>query len=107
MDFCLAGNSIEGIGCDNMTVIIVALLMGKTEEEWRAKCKSKVTIDGIEIDPETYTISKGEIAGTQNPFLPNLIVDNTEPQEHHRVHEPEAELELVFTSQESRESSTF
>jgi hypothetical protein len=35
MDNCLAPSSDGGgYGCDNMTVIIVALLQGKTKEEW-------------------------------------------------------------------------
>ncbi|PNS14027.1 hypothetical protein CAC42_6540 [Sphaceloma murrayae] len=35
MDNCLASNSeTGGVGCDNMTICIVALLRGKTEEEW-------------------------------------------------------------------------
>ncbi|MCJ1355393.1 MAG: Protein phosphatase 2C 2 [Icmadophila ericetorum] len=35
MDNCLASNSeTGGVGCDNMTMIVVALLAGKTKEEW-------------------------------------------------------------------------
>ena len=35
MDNCLAPSSDGGgYGCDNMTVIIVALLNGKTKEQW-------------------------------------------------------------------------
>jgi protein phosphatase 2C family protein 2/3 len=34
-DNCLAADAMSGLGCDNMTVIICALLCGKTEEEWR------------------------------------------------------------------------
>lgn len=34
---CLADNVMNGVGCDNMTVVICALLMGDTEEEWRRK----------------------------------------------------------------------
>lgn len=35
MDNCLASSSdTGGVGCDNMTIIIVALLRGKTKEEW-------------------------------------------------------------------------
>ena len=35
-DHCLAPdtNSGAGIGCDNMTILVVALLNGRTEEEW-------------------------------------------------------------------------
>lgn len=44
MDICLApdSNSSGGIGCDNMTVLIVALLNGRTKEEWYAWMKERV-----------------------------------------------------------------
>jgi len=43
-DHCLAPdtNSGAGIGCDNMTILIVALLHGRTEEEWYQWIKSRV-----------------------------------------------------------------
>lgn len=35
MDNCLAPNSdAGGVGCDNMTMVIVGLLNGKTKTEW-------------------------------------------------------------------------
>jgi len=35
MDNCLASNSeTGGVGCDNMTMSVIALLNGKTQEEW-------------------------------------------------------------------------
>lgn len=35
MDNCLASNSeTGGVGCDNMTMIVVGLLHGRTKEEW-------------------------------------------------------------------------
>lgn len=35
MERCLAGESdVGGVGCDNMTVIIVGLLQGKSVEAW-------------------------------------------------------------------------
>lgn len=40
---CLAPDSeLGGIGCDNMTVVIVALLGGRTLEEWSAWVKERV-----------------------------------------------------------------
>ncbi|TCD66613.1 Protein phosphatase 2C 2 [Steccherinum ochraceum] len=43
-DYCLAPdtNSGAGIGCDNMTILIVALLHGKTEDEWHQWIKTRV-----------------------------------------------------------------
>lgn len=44
---CLASDSdTGGIGCDNMTVVIVALLGGRTVEEWRAWIKERVENKG-------------------------------------------------------------
>ena len=35
MDNCLAANSdAGGVGCDNMTMVVVGLLNGKTKEAW-------------------------------------------------------------------------
>ncbi len=44
---CLAPDSeLGGIGCDNMTVVIVALLNGRTLEEWAAWVKERVNKKG-------------------------------------------------------------
>lgn len=44
---CLAKESeTGGIGCDNMTVVIVALLGGRTPEEWQAWVKERVDKKG-------------------------------------------------------------
>ncbi|KAL7414438.1 phosphatase 2C-like domain-containing protein [Mrakia frigida] len=43
MEKCLAPDSeLGGVGCDNMTVVVVALLNGKTPEEWAAWVKKRV-----------------------------------------------------------------
>ena len=40
---CMARDSESaGIGCDNMTVVVVALLNGRTTEEWQAWVKERV-----------------------------------------------------------------
>ena len=44
---CLATDSeTGGIGCDNMTVVIVALLGGRTPEEWQSWVKERVEKKG-------------------------------------------------------------
>lgn len=44
---CLAPDSeLGGIGCDNMTVVIVALLNGRTLEEWQEWVKKRVDDKG-------------------------------------------------------------
>lgn len=54
MDHCLAPESdMSGIGCDNMTMMIVGLLNGKTKEEWYALIKDRVDKgDGPVAPPE-------------------------------------------------------
>ena len=43
MDNCLASNSeTGGVGCDNMTMIVVAFLRGKTKEEWYEEIARRV-----------------------------------------------------------------
>lgn len=47
MHKCLARESdTGGIGCDNMTVVVVALLGGRTPEEWQAWVKQRVDDKG-------------------------------------------------------------
>ena len=54
MDNCLAPNSeTGGVGRDNMTIIIVGLLQGRTEEEWYDEIAERVeTGDGPCAPPE-------------------------------------------------------
>lgn len=47
MDKCLAPDSDwGGVGCDNMTVMIIALLNGKTKKEWYEWVKKRCQ-DGV------------------------------------------------------------
>ena len=71
MDHCLASDSgMTGVGCDNMTMVIVAILNGKTLEEWYehiaqrvavrlGPADSKVRPNGDE-DPETFNEATAE-----------------------------------------------
>ncbi|KAF2665632.1 PP2C-domain-containing protein [Microthyrium microscopicum] len=54
MDNCLARTSdTGGVGCDNMTVIVVALLQGKTKEQWYQDVADRVAKgDGPCAPPE-------------------------------------------------------
>ncbi|KAF8582140.1 PP2C-domain-containing protein [Ramaria rubella] len=68
MDICLApdSNSGGGIGCDNMTVLVVALLNGRTKEEWYAWVKDRVAqqygYNTPENLPQIYSINRVEAA---------------------------------------------
>jgi protein phosphatase PTC2/3 len=54
MDNCLASNSeTGGVGCDNMTMVIIAFLNGKTKEEWYDEIAKRVANgDGPAAPPE-------------------------------------------------------
>lgn len=54
MDNCLASNSeTGGVGCDNMTMIVIGLLRGKSQEEWYEEVAKRVAAgDGPCAPPE-------------------------------------------------------
>ncbi|KAL4868151.1 phosphatase 2C-domain-containing protein [Aspergillus spectabilis] len=88
MDNCLASNSeTGGVGCDNMTMVIIGLLNGKTKEEWYNQIAERVANgDGpsefrgpgirnqFEENPEEY-----EIDNDRRPFSNDEeLFDHTE-----------------------------
>lgn len=58
MDNCLASNSeTGGVGCDNMTMIIIGFLNGKTKDEWYDEIAKRVANgDGPAAPPEYGTM---------------------------------------------------
>ncbi|WVQ71269.1 hypothetical protein IAR50_000795 [Cryptococcus sp. DSM 104548] len=65
---CLAkDSSTGGIGCDNMTVVIVALLNGRTPEEWqnwvKERVDNKVGHDTPESIPDIFPEPTGPASG--------------------------------------------
>lgn len=64
MEHCLAPDThgAQGIGCDNMTILIVAILNGKTEEEWYAMIKdrvaNKIGYDTPDSPPQIYSAAR-------------------------------------------------
>jgi len=54
MDNCLASNSdTGGVGCDNMTMVIIGLLQGRTKEQWYEDIAKRVAAgDGPCAPPE-------------------------------------------------------
>lgn len=54
MDNCLSPSSeTGGVGCDNMTMVIIALLRGKTKDEWYQEIADRVSRgDGPCAPPE-------------------------------------------------------
>ncbi|KAJ1733570.1 Protein phosphatase 2C 2 [Coemansia biformis] len=81
MNRCLASESeLGGVGCDNMTIVIVAILNGKSEDEWYESVKviaeesgqkssPKIERPGIDADDEdSKAIIKAIIShATQHP----------------------------------------
>ncbi|KIW05420.1 uncharacterized protein PV09_03930 [Verruconis gallopava] len=60
MDNCLASNSdTGGVGCDNMTVVIVALLNGKTKDEWYKMVADRVANGDGPCAPPEYAEFRG------------------------------------------------
>ncbi|KAI8232396.1 Protein phosphatase 2C-like protein 2 [Colletotrichum sp. SAR 10_99] len=60
MDNCLASNSeTGGVGCDNMTMVIVGLLRGKTKEEWYEEIAKRVAAGDGPCAPPEYAEFRG------------------------------------------------
>ncbi|KAI9731711.1 MAG: Protein phosphatase 2C 2 [Cirrosporium novae-zelandiae] len=60
MDNCLASNSeTGGVGCDNMTMIIIGLLEGKTREEWYKMIGERVANGDGPCAPPEYAEFRG------------------------------------------------
>ena len=60
MDNCLASNSdAGGVGCDNMTMIVVALLGGRSKEEWYKEIADRVANGDGPCAPPEYGKSRG------------------------------------------------
>lgn len=60
MDNCLASNSeTGGVGCDNMTMVIIAFLRGRTKEEWYEEVARRVANGDGPCAPPEYAEFRG------------------------------------------------
>jgi protein phosphatase 2C family protein 2/3 len=60
MDNCLASNSeTGGVGCDNMTMIVIGLLHGKSKEEWYDEIAKRVASGDGPCAPPEYAEFRG------------------------------------------------
>ncbi|OTB09160.1 hypothetical protein M426DRAFT_51233 [Hypoxylon sp. CI-4A] len=60
MDNCLASNSeTGGVGCDNMTMVIIGFLRGKSKEEWYEEVASRVAKGDGPCAPPEYAEFRG------------------------------------------------
>lgn len=70
MDNCLASNSeTGGVGCDNMTMVIIGLLNGRTKEEWYNQIAERVAQGDGPCAPPEYAEFRGP--GIRNQFEEN------------------------------------
>ncbi|KAJ5768860.1 Protein phosphatase 2C [Penicillium odoratum] len=73
MDNCLASNSeTGGVGCDNMTMIVIGLLHGKTKEEWYNRIAERVANGDGPCAPPEYELRTAEFRG---PGIRNQFED--------------------------------
>lgn len=71
MDNCLASNSeTGGVGCDNMTMIVIGLLRGRTKEEWYEEVARRASNGDGPCAPPEYGKSSA-------PSTPALRRDRT------------------------------
>ncbi|KAK2753447.1 Protein phosphatase 2C 2 [Onygenales sp. PD_40] len=76
MDNCLASNSeTGGVGCDNMTMVIVGLLHGKTKEEWYKTIGERVANGDGPCAPPEYAEFRG-------PGVRHQFDDSPDEYEH-------------------------
>ncbi|KAL4914219.1 phosphatase 2C-domain-containing protein [Aspergillus aurantiobrunneus] len=67
MDNCLASNSeTGGVGCDNMTMVIIGLLNGRTKEQWYNQIAERVANGDGPCAPPEYAEFRGP--GIRNQF---------------------------------------
>ncbi|CRG85233.1 protein phosphatase [Talaromyces islandicus] len=69
MDNCLASNSeTGGVGCDNMTMVIIGLLHGKTKEQWYDSIAERVANGDGPVAPPEYGKSEFRGPGVRHQF---------------------------------------
>ncbi|KAF9158247.1 Protein phosphatase 2C 2 [Mortierella sp. AD010] len=83
MDHCLASDSgLTGVGCDNMTMVIVAILNGKTLEEWYEHITKRVA---VRLGPAD---SKPRANGDEDPeALDEKSSESEGSNENSKIHE--------------------
>ncbi|KAJ2359192.1 Protein phosphatase 2C 2 [Coemansia sp. RSA 2618] len=80
MDRCLASESeLGGVGCDNMTVVIVALLNGKSEDAWYEHVKAVAEESGLKSSPKIErSASDSEMSDDSNAIINAIISQATQ-----------------------------
>jgi protein phosphatase 2C family protein 2/3 len=80
MDNCLASNSdTGGVGCDNMTMIVIGLLQGRTKEQW-------------------YEDIAKRVANGEGPCAPPEYAEFRGPGVHHRIDDSPDDIDMDLDS---------
>jgi len=88
MDNCLASNSdTGGVGCDNMTVVIVGLLNGKSKDEWYKMVADRVANGDGPCAPPEYAEFRGPGVHHSSEADTDMFDHDDEDQDlDHQVH---------------------
>lgn len=80
MDNCLAPSSeTGGVGCDNMTMIVVALLRGKTKDEWYQEIADRVSKGDGPCAPKEFGMWNSSISGGPGMLTITLTAEMRAP----------------------------
>lgn len=84
MDHCLAPDTeVGGLGCDNMSIIIVGILNGKTMDEWYNWIASRVSSDKPKVDALGNNIVSSNVEAEEREEQHQEILETTPIQEKH------------------------
>ncbi|KAI5292128.1 Protein phosphatase 2C 2 [Ascosphaera acerosa] len=103
MDTCLASScETGGVGCDNMTMMIVGLLNGKTKEEWYDMIATRVANGEGPCAPPEYGMSKSPVQSAIKEEEEEEKTRKKEEEERERrgvavKREPDADDDVAMT----------
>ncbi|KAI9498096.1 phosphatase 2C-like domain-containing protein [Zychaea mexicana] len=76
MDHCLAPDSeVGGLGCDNMSIIIIGILNGKSMDEWYESIASRVSLEKPKQDALGNDVTSVEEASDKAEEAPTVEKD--------------------------------
>ncbi|CAN9409956.1 unnamed protein product [Alternaria alternata] len=92
MDNCLASNSdTGGVGCDNMTMIVIGLLQGRTKEQWYEDIAKRVANGEGPCAPPEYGKS-------EDPAKSASEAEFRGPGVHHRIDDSPDDIDMDLDS---------
>ncbi|OLY84060.1 putative protein phosphatase 2C [Smittium mucronatum] len=110
MEKCLASESeLGGVGCDNMTVLIVGILQGKTESEWYESIAKKFIQEDHDIHDMNIVDSDNSVSEPENNHEMQIdsvnsttpASDDSKPSNSDKIEETEPETEADSKTIES------